>query len=179
MQGNSGIRQKNNHLNYSFSWRIYFSILHFLCLPTVMVTIFSFQSHLRPLSLTHWRNMEPFCFFPRCLLLRRWKPFDLQSRVLLIDWCFHTVTLAESPVFRGPRCHSGTNALEFSQIIPLCACLCVVQRWSPGKMESIYLYIFLSLSQSVWLLFTNHCLYQRGWRDGGAVTFDASSWRKI
>lgn len=110
-------------------------------------------------------------FFQLC-----WKPFDLQSRVLLTDWCFHTVTLAESSVFRGPRCHSGTNALEFSQIIPLCACLCVVQRWSPGKMESIY----LSVCQSVWLPFTNRCLYWGGgWRDGGATTFDVSSWRQI
>lgn len=134
MQGSSGIRQKNNHLDYSFSWRIFFPILYFLCLSTVMVTIFSFQSDSRPLSLTHWWNVDPlfFCFF-FCLLLQCWKPFDPQSRVLLIDWCFHTVTLAESPVFRGPRCHSGTNALEFSQIIPLCACLCVAQRWSPGE----------------------------------------------
>ncbi len=116
-----------------------------------------------------------FSLFFLSFLLQCWKPFDPQSRVLLIDWCFHTVTLAESPVFRGPRCHSGTNALEFSQIIPLCACLCAVQRWSQGKMESIY----LSVSQSVWPPFTNHCLYRRGWRVGGAVTFNVSSWREI
>lgn len=173
MQGSSGIQQKNNHLDYSFSWRN-FSILYILCLSTVMVTIFSFQTHSRPLSLTHPRNAELlFFFFSLCLLLRCWKPFDLQSRVLLIDWCFHTVTLAESPVFRGPRCHSGTNALEFSQIIPLCAvCVsyCVDLR---GEMESIYLYICLFVSLSGYLLLIIVFIH------GGAVTFNVSSWREI
>lgn len=152
---------------------IFFPAVYFLCLSKVMVTIFSFQSHSRPLSLTHWRNVKPLLFFFPCFFLQCWKPFDPQSRVLLTDWCFHTVTLAESPVFRGPRCHSGTNALEFSQIIPLCACLCVVQRWSLRKMESIYLYncLFVSLSG---LPFTNSCLFQRGWRDRSAVTFDVN-----
>lgn len=60
-----------------------------------------------------------------------------------------TVTLAESPAFRGPRCHSGTNAPEFSQIIPLWACLCSARRWSrEGKIESIYLYNCLFVSAS-------------------------------
>ena len=76
-------------------------------------------------------------FFLSVFRCNAWKPFDPQSRVLLTDWCFRTVTLAESPVFRGPGCHSGTNALEFSQIIPLCACLCVVQHRSPGKIGNL------------------------------------------
>lgn len=166
MQGSSGIQQKITILIIP-SHGDFFSVLSLLFQGNGNNFLFSVS-----LEASFSRSLVKcgaVVFF--CLLLLCWKPFDLQSRVLLTDWCFHTVTLAESSVFRGPRCHSGTNALEFSQIIPLCACLCVVHRWSLGKMESIY----LSVCQSVWLLFTNRSLYWRGRRDGGGVTFDVSS----
>lgn len=49
---------------------IFFPAVYFLCLSKVMVTIFSFQSHSRPLSLTHWRNVKPLLFFFPCFFLQ-------------------------------------------------------------------------------------------------------------
>lgn len=152
MQGSSGIRQKITILIIPSHGEFFF-FYSVLSLPFHgNGNNFLFSVSLEASFSHSLEKCGAVVFFFSCLLLQCWKPFDLQSRVLLIDWCFHTVTLAESPVFRGPWCHSGTNALEFSQIIPLCACLCVAQRWSPGKMESIYLYICLFVSLSGCLL---------------------------
>lgn len=128
----------------------FFLFFTFSAFSKVMVTIFSFHSH-SGLFLSVVGEMWSRCFggffvvffFYSYRSVRCWKPFDPQSRVLLTDWCFHTVTLAELPVFGGPRCHSGTNALEFSQIIPLCTCLCGTMVNRNGKHLSLYLSVSL------------------------------------
>lgn len=144
-------RGENGRLDYSFSWRFFFFlILYFLCFFQGNGNNFLLSLSLRPFSLSRRWNVKPlfwgvFCcfFFYSYRSVRCWKPFDPQSRVLLTDWCFHTVTLAELPVFGGPRCHSGTNALEFSQIIPLCTCLCGTMVNRNGKHLSLYLSVSL------------------------------------
>lgn len=170
---------KNNHLDYSFSWRIFFwgggAILYFPCLfqcngNNFLLSVSLEASFSHSLVKCGAVVVFFFSFFFSCLLMRCWKPFDPQSSVLLTDWCFHTVTLAESPVFRGPRCHSGTAALEFSQIIPLCTCLCVARRWM--EMESIYLYICLSVCRA-------HLSLIVIFMEGDAGTSDVSRRREI
>lgn len=128
----------------------FFLILYFLCFFQGNGNNFLLSLSLRPFSLSRRWNVKPLFwgvfvvfFFYSYRSVRCWKPFDPQSRVLLTDWCFHTVTLAELPVFGGPRCHSGTNALEFSQIIPLCTCLCGTMVNRNGKHLSLYLSVSL------------------------------------
>lgn len=171
------MRKKKTHLDYSFSWG--FFLLSVLSLPFQgNGNNFLFSVSLEAsFSYSMEKCGAVFFFFSlSCLLQQCWKPFDLQSRVLLTDWCFHTVTLAESLMLRGLQCHSGTNAQEFSQIIPLWVCLCVVPCWFPGKTESIYVYncLFVSLCSCLLLVVV---FIKGGWRDGAVLTFDVKGWR--